>query len=501
MLLPALCATAQHQTAIFTPLTPSSASDFQITVRNYDFGAAPIAGLHSFASGVVDGKWVILSGRTNGVHDINQAGTGSFPAESQNRDVWVIDPIAKQTWHRSLGQLDATGIDAASGLTPTQVVSLAATNNEFQQVGNTLYITGGYGLNTSGEFETFNKLSAINLPGLANWVMTGAGTAAAHIRQLDTPTVSVTGGAMYAMNGRMHLVFGQDFDGSYSPRADGAYTRQVRSFDILDDGANLAITNFSQTSPEPDYRRRDLNVFPVIRPDGSGGTNEGLVALSGVFTSSFGAWTVPVTISESGIPSMADPSADATFKQGFNNYHSAKLGLYSESQQQMSEVLFGGISLQSRDPGTGQVTTDDGLPFVNDITAVSINALGGFSQRHLGYFPTITDQAGNPWRFGANGEFFPAPGISTFSNGVIRLDSLTSPTVLGYLFGGIMANGPHTRGFPDVTSTASFNFFEVVYTPVPEVHTPYTIAFGAWGCLRIAGLKRSQFSNRVRGFV
>ena len=73
-------------------------------------------------------------------------------------------------------------------------------------------------MNTTGEFETFNKLSAINLPGLANWVMTGAGTAAAHIRQLDTPTASVTGGAMYSMNGRMHLVFGQDFDGSYSPR-------------------------------------------------------------------------------------------------------------------------------------------------------------------------------------------------------------------------------------------------------------------------------------------
>src|SRR5262249_39684772 len=154
-----------------------------------------------------------------------------------------------------------------------------------------------------------NKLSAINLPGLANWVMTGAGTAAAHIRQLDTPTVSVTGGAMYAMNGRMHLVFGQDFYGSYNPPADGAYTRQIRSFNILDDGTNLAITNFSQTTPQADYRRRDLNVFPVVRPDGSGGTNEGLVALSGVFTSSFGAWTVPVTISAAGIPSMADPAS------------------------------------------------------------------------------------------------------------------------------------------------------------------------------------------------
>jgi hypothetical protein len=498
---PAQPAQAQHQTTTVTPLTPSDASDFQISVRQYDFGNAPIAGLHSFAYGVADGKWVILSGRTNGVHEIDQAGTGSFPEESQNRDVWVVDPIAKQTWHRSLGQANATDVDPVSGLSPLQVASLAATNNEFQQVGNTLYVAGGYGLNTTGEFETFNKLSAINLPGLVDWVTTGTGTAAANIRQIDTPTASVTGGAMYAINGRTHLVFGQDFDGAYSPRADGAYTRQVRSFDIYDNGTYLAISNYSQTPQVADYRRRDLNVFPVLSADGNGGVKQGLVALSGVFTSGFGVWTVPVTINESGVPTMADPNADSTFKQGFNNYHSAKLGLYSESQQQMSEVLFGGISLQSRDPISGQVTTDDGLPFVNDITAVSINAAGEFSQRHLGYFPTIIDQAGNAWRFGANGEFFLAPGINTFSNGVINADSLSNETVLGYLFGGIMTNGPHTRGFPNVTSTASNFFFEVVYTPVPEIHTPYTIAFGTWACLRLAGGKRSQLGSRGRELV
>src|SRR5262245_38921656 len=55
-------ALAQHQTTTLTPLTPGGANDFRISLREYDFGSAPIAGLHSFASGVVDGKWVILSG-------------------------------------------------------------------------------------------------------------------------------------------------------------------------------------------------------------------------------------------------------------------------------------------------------------------------------------------------------------------------------------------------------------------------------------------------------
>jgi hypothetical protein len=164
---------------------------------------------------------------------------------------------------------------------------------------------------------------------------------------------------------------------------------------------------------------------------------------------------------------MADPALASTFKQGFNGYHSAKLGLYSATGESMHEVLLGGISVQYLDE-FGAVQRDDAMPFVNDITAVSIDAAGAFRQQHLGFFPQISDDAGNAWRFGANAEFFLADGVPTFDNGVIKLDELAPGTRLGYMFGGIMTNGPHTRGFPDVTSTASFRIFEVVYTQVPE---------------------------------
>jgi hypothetical protein len=168
---------------------------------------------------------------------------------------------------------------------------------------------------------------------------------------------------------------------------------------------------------------------------------------------------------------MADPNSASTFKQGFNNYHSAKLGLYSESSREMHEILFGGISVQYIDQALGDVITDDGMPFVNDITSVVIDSSGGYSQHHLGYFPDILDAGGHQWRFGANAEFFVADGIETFDNGVIRLDQLDGQTTLGYIFGGIMTNGPHTRGVPDVTSTASYRVFEVVLIPVPEPAT------------------------------
>jgi hypothetical protein len=483
-------ALAAHQTPDFTPIELNPSLPFRIELREYEFGSAQLPGLHSYAAGHYDGKWVLIAGRTNGVHDLDQSGEDSFPEVSQNRDVWVIDPIAKQSWHRSLGDPNTGMVDAASGLSPGQIASLTPTNNQFTQVGNRLYMTGGYGLNPANEFTTFDTLTAIDLPGLVDWVATGSGQAVDHIRQLDHPVASVTGGAMYEMGGRMHLVLGQDFEGAYSPRTDGAYTRQVRSFEIVDDGTNLAITNVTQTTPLPEYRRRDLNVVPVMKPDGIGGVNERLVALSGVFTTSFGVWTVPVEIDSDGVPTMANPADAATFKQGFNGYHSAKLGLYSETSSSMHELLLGGISAQYYDASADQVVTDDDMPFVNDLTAVTIDAAGNFSQQHLGFYPEILDGAGKQWRFGANSEFFLDEGIETFENGVIKLDELSGGKRLGFVFGGIMANGPHTRGNPDVTSTASYRIFEVVYAPVPEADS--LVLAGIATCICWNRMKRDR---------
>jgi hypothetical protein len=479
---------AAHQTSTTTPIDLAGNVPYKIEVREADFGAAELPLLHSYAAAKHDGQWVLLSGRSNGVHDLDQSGEGSFPRATQNRDVWVIDPVTKQSWHRSLGDFTSGVNDPNSGLTPFQIASLSATNNQFAQRGDRLYITGGYGLDPANQFTTFDLLTSIDLPGMVDWVKTGSGQAVDHIRQVESPVVSVTGGAMYDMGGRMHLVFGQDFEGPYSPRSDGAYTRQVRSFDIVDDGTTLAIANVTQTPTASAYRRRDLNVFPRLKPDGSGGLEEGLVVLSGVFTSTMGIWTVPVEIDVDGNPTMASPALPETFKQGFNGYHSAKLGLFSQASGEMHEVLFGGISLQYLDESSGMVLTDDAMPFINDITAVKIDAAGNYSQHHLGFFPAIFDDEGKRWRFGANAEFFVADGIPTFENGVIDADGLTGPTSLGFIFGGIATNGPHTQGNPDVTSTASFRVFEVVYTPVPEASSLLlaTIAIAAGPTVRRA---------------
>ncbi len=353
-------------------------------------------------------------------------------------------------------------------MTEEQISSIATTNNQFYRQGDRLYVSGGYGLAANGDFTTFDTLTAIDLPGIMDWVQNGTGTAADHVRQMHDPALEVTGGAMYPLGDRTHIVFGQNFIGGYTAFGSGVYTEQVRSFDIVDDGQNLSIENVTMTIPDPDFRRRDLNVAPVIRPQTDGTLSAELVAYSGVFTKPQGAWTVPVEIDGSGQPSMAAPDAADTFKQGMNNYHSAKLGMYSEATGKMHQLLFGGISLQYLDEATGRIETDDAMPFANDITSIVSDADGNYAQYRLGSFPELLDGSGKRWRFGTNAEFFPAAGVEMYDNGVLNLDALAEETVVGYIFGGIAANAPHTRGGEDAVSVGSNLIFEVVVDYVPE---------------------------------
>ena len=170
-------------------------------------------------------------------------------------------------------------------------------------------------------------------------------------------------------------------------------------------------------------------------------------------------------IDANGTPTMADPNAAGTFKQGMNNYESAKVGLYSPSTGKMNEILFGGISLQYFDAASNSIVTDNNLPFVNDISSVVIDSAGNYAQNYMGQFPAMYDLSNNLLRFGANAEFIPADGLPTYDNGVINLDSLTGPTVIGHIFGGIVANAPQTRVSPSTLSAASNQIFEVVLVP------------------------------------
>lgn len=456
--LPIHAEESENQTATVSPIYPGDELPFKITIGDPSF-VLP-SGIQSYVFGVYKGKWLLLTGRINGLHGFD-SGDDNFPPNQQNTNVYVIDPQKKKVYVKSL-------TDPSSGLSQQQVDLLSVTSAQGYQSKNTLYVTGGYGVDqATGLFSTKDALSAINIPGLIHWVTrpSKGETAAQHIRQIFNPIFQVTGGYMTKIGKNPTLlVFGQNFQGFYHSESNGIYTEQVRRFEILDDGYFLGvkIKKSSPTIPDPNYRRRDLNVVPIVKSAWRG-VSEGLVAFSGVFTEAGGIWTVPVTISAKGVPFMEDPTLAQTFKQGMNNYASPTIGLYSKNSKNMYVVILGGISFGFFNNGTFQ--TDPEIPFINQVTTIRINNKGHFKQFLMdAEYPTIistSSNAGNPLLFGAGAEFIPSDEIKSYRNGVLKLDNLgRKPIVIGYIVGGIQSTLPNTNTMSD--SAASPYVFPVI---------------------------------------
>lgn len=452
-----------NQTQTLSPIVNDFDLPYRIQIEEANF-SLPF-GIHSNVSAVYDGKWLLFAGRTNGMHGFN-ADPYNFPAWKQNISVCVVDPVQGTSQFRNL-------TDAGSGLTQAQIDQLSVTSCQFYQKDNTIYMTGGYGIDTgTGDFTTKNILTAVNIPGLINWVESG-GSAASNFRQIVDSTFQVTGGYMAKIKSNPTLlVFGQDFEGFYFDSTfNGVYTQQVRKFDINDDGTNLSVTILPSDPPspgDPNYRRRDLNVLPIVKLE-NGELKEGLVALSGVFTDigAGGIWTVPVEITADGTPNMADPNLPDTFKQGMNNYTSATLGLFSEATGDMYNLLFGGISYEEYKDGI--FVLDPELPFINQVTTVKIDQDDQYTQYLMSdEYPFIPSPIipEEPQRFGAGAVFLNAASVPAYDNGVLKFDQLKGcPLLAGYIVGGIQSYEANTSDEAD--STASSRIFKVFLLPVP----------------------------------
>ncbi len=152
---------AANQTSTTTPVFVNKKLPFTINIERADFELPK--GLHSGARAFLGNKWIFISGRTNGLHSFNN-NDNNFPPQKQNQEVFVLDTVTKITKSRSLH-------DPKSGLNQTQIDSLSVTSPQYYQNNNILYITGGYGVITAtGKFSTKDTLTAIDLPGLINWV-------------------------------------------------------------------------------------------------------------------------------------------------------------------------------------------------------------------------------------------------------------------------------------------------------------------------------------------
>jgi len=446
-------AVAENQTGTVSPILSSNGVPFTIQIEQAGFSLP--SGLQSYVLGTNGGKWLLLAGRINGLHGFNP--NNNFPADTQNTMVFVVDPNLQTVATRSL-------TNQQSGLTQAQIDLLSVTAAQSYQSSNTLYITGGYGIDTAtSNFTTKAALTAIDVPGLMHWVVnpTNSETAAQYIRQVFDPMFQITGGVMVEVFPQHALlVLGQDFSGT-NLFVDGTYSEQIRRFRIIDKESRFSFVaqKTKRASPPPNYRRANLNVVPIIEHG-----RQGFVAFSGTFTETFGAWTLPIEIKRNGSSSMGGPTW--TFAQGMNNWTCPTLELYSRKAGNSYTVLMGGISYGFFAGGVFQ--TDSELPFINQVTTIKRDPTGVFSQYLMdAEYPVILSTGSNPGNqllFGANATLIPVAGLPAYKNGVLKYDALgSSPIVVGYIVGGIQSTLPNTNVSTD--SAASPYIFKVTLVP------------------------------------
>jgi hypothetical protein len=384
-------------------------TDFSISLEEITFADAP--GLQSYAYGVWDGKWLLIGGKTNGLHDHRPP--FSFLPQTRNTRLWVVDPVGQQVWSSPL-----------SGLPTSLAEQLASTNMQFTQWEDQLVLTGGYGYHSGlDQWMTHPFLTLVDLPEVIEAIMEG-NSVAPGFYQLEDDRLAVTGGALGYIDDTFYLIGGHWFDGRYNPMNGPSfvqeYTDAIRTFELAENGDEWEVENFSEILDPANLHRRDLNVLPQIFPNGS----YGFTAFTGVFQYDLDVpWMNVVNIFADDYEVVGD------FEQLFNQYHTAHLAVYDGANNSMHNFFFGGIGLYDVD-AEGTVWVDSLVPFVSTISRVTRASDGTLAEF------VLADKM--PGYLGASAELILAEGVPLAGGGILDLDALSEePTLVGYIFGGI----------------------------------------------------------------
>ncbi len=395
-----------------------------INIENLD-------GRQSFAVGQANGKWLIIGGRTDGLH--RRQPFASFDTNGQPNELLVIDPVSKQKWTANLSILPIAIQEA-----------LKATNIDFIQNNNQLYLIGGYGYsNTLGDHTTFNTLTAIAVSETIAAIVSN-NNYSNYIRQTSNSIFQNTGGQLEKINDSYYLIGGQDFQGRYNPMGPThgpgftqTYSNQIRKFNILDNGTLLGVNNISIITDSVNLHRRDYNALPQILPN----LSQGITAYSGVFQQNV---DLPY-LNEVTIDSLSY-IVNNNFNQYYNHYHCANIPLYSASRNEMHALFFGGIA-QYYD-SLGILVQDNNVPFVKTIARVTRDVNGTLAEYKL--------PIEMPALLGAGAEFIYRDNLPVYTNGVIKMDELSADsTVLGYIYGGINSSAKNIFWINDGSQSAS----------------------------------------------
>ena len=431
-------------TLLFSVLISSvfSQNNFNLTIEEGTLADGP--GLQSFVVGKHGGKWLLIGGRKDGLHQ--RQPFAAFLASDNNTTAYVVDPVSLDVWSASLSTL------------PTALnEQLQSTNMEFVQRDTVLYITGGYGYSaTAGDHITHPYLTAVDVPSVMQAVMDGS-SFVNHFRYVNNAEMAVTGGYMHILDGDFYLVGGQFFEGRYNPMGPNngpgftqEYTEAIRTFEVNDDGTTLSIANYTETVDAANLHRRDYNMVPQVFPNGE----YGFTVFSGVFQPTVDLpWHNSVDVKASGY------TVNNNFDQLLSQYHSSHLPIYDQATNQMHTLFFGGMARYYYDQN-GTLIDDEEVPFVKTISLVTRDENGAMTEQNL--------SLQMPAFLGSGAEFIPVDNVN-FTNGqILDLNALPSnePTLVGYIYGGIESSQENIFFINDGTqSWASNRLFKVYIEP------------------------------------
>ena len=390
---------------------------FEISIQ--PFNISGLGGLQSYAFGQHEGKWLIVGGRLDGLHQ--RQPFSSFDIAGHNNQLIVVDPIAQKKWSAPITSLPASLQE-----------QMSSTNMQFFQEGDYLYCTGGYGYSaTASDHVTFKNFTSIKVSEVINAVINQTAFTS-FITQITDTEFQVTGGRLKKIDSTFYLLGGQKFMGRYNPMGPNHgpgftqdYTNAIRRFNVTNTNGLITITHLTPYTDAANLHRRDYNAEPQILPNGK----QGITMFSGVFQP-----TVNLPYLTSVLVDANGYALNSTFKQYYNHYHCPALPIYSEKDNAMHTLFFGGIAQYYDTAGT--LIQDNNVPFVNTIARVTRDANGKMSEYKL---PIVM-----PSLLGAGAEFIPNLDFPHFNNDVFKLDSLSmDSTLIGYIYGGISSTLPN----------------------------------------------------------
>lgn len=426
--------------ALCQALAAQSGLGFDIRLEERRLPGMP--GLQSFAWGQHQGQWLLVGGRTDGLH--RRQPFAAFDSTFANRLLYLVDPAGGQVWSASTASL------------PTALrEQLGSANFQFIQSDTLLYVIGGYAYAASADDHiTHARLSVLHLPGLCAAIRAGT-PIAPHIRTLTDERLRLTGGQLGLLHGRFLLVGGHKFMGVYNPIGPDfgpgfvqEYSNAIRSFRLIDTDGRLVLADYREVTDTLRLHRRDYNLVPQLFP----GDSLGYTAFSGVFQHTERLpWLDAVDVRGDGFRVVPD------FEQLLEQYHCARLAGYDSRSGKMHSLFFGGIGRYYFNDEGGLVD-DINVPFVQTISRVTRGPDGRLQEFDTGLRM--------PGYLGAAAEFIPAENVPQLAPQLLDLGVLTGPTRVGSIVGGIEARQDNfffeNEG---EQSEASTRVWDVILTP------------------------------------